>query len=347
MRSYPKTNSLCLVIITLFLASNAWGVCIGVPFNPVTDLCWSCMFPIKVAGIQVSPDPPGNVIEPPDPADVPFCKCLIKYVLGIPIYRFGVGFSFWEPARYIEVVKDPFCLPYLGTDLGIALGDPLELRGSKHDKGNNEDSQVFANAHYFINPAWTAFEQVVNRACHEHQVDIPSYMTEVDPMWNDDLLSAIIHPESALCANITAQMACMADSVSSQVGVPLPQLFWCMGSWGSAYPLSGHMGDGRLVEACAGAAARLIFKLLRQFMIQDFGVNLCRGSYTPTWIKYNWRLQIAKPVPKHTVIPIGRSGTIWTSLTNPTQIPGQDNFVFVLFRKRACCASYIPSLPTP
>ena len=347
MRSYPRINSLCLFILILFLANSAWGVCAGVPFDPATDLCWSCMFPIKVAGVQVSPDPPGNVIEPPNPADVPFCMCLLRYVFGIPIYRFGVGFSFWEPARYIEVVKDPFCLPYFGTDMGVNPEDSFELNGSKHDKGNNEDSQVFANAHYFINPAWIAFEQVVNGACYEYQMDIPAYMTEVDPMWNDDSLSAIIHPESALYANIAAQMACMADSVSAQVGVPLPQLFWCMGSWGSAYPLSGHMGDGRLVEASAGAAARLVYKLLRQLMIQDFGVDLCGGKFTPIWIKYNWRLQIAKPVPKHTVIPIGRSGTIWTSLTNPTEIPGQDNFVFVLFRRRACCASYRPTLPTP
>ena len=166
-------------------------------------------------------------------------------------------------------------------------------------------------------------------------------------MWNDDSLSAIIHPESALFANIASQMACMADSVSAQVGVPLPQLFWCMGSWGSVYPLSGHLGDGRLVEASAGAAARLTYKLLRQLMIQDFGVNLCHPSYTPTWIKYNWRLQIAKPVPKHTVIPIGRSGTVWTPLTNPSVIPEQDNFVFVLFRKRACCASSIPPIVAP
>ena len=346
MRSNPKVNSLCLCILILLLSGNAWGTCGGAPFDPATDMCWSCMFPIKVAGFQVSPNPPGNVIEPPDPADVPYCRCLVGYIFGVPVYRYGVGFSFWEPARYIEVVKDPFCMPYLGKDMGDESEDPLELRGSKHDKGNNEDSNVFANAHYFINPAWTVFERVVDAACYEYQVDIPSYMTEVDPMWNDDSLSAIIHPESALFANIASQMACMADSVSAQVGVPLPQLFWCMGSWGSVYPLSGHLGDGRLVEASAGGAARLIYKLLRQLMMQDFGVDLCSGRYTPVWIKYNWRLQIAKPVPKHTVIPIGRSGTIWTPLTNPNQIPGQDNFVFILFRKRACCATYIPALPS-
>ncbi|WP_072215137.1 TraU family protein [Campylobacter coli] len=46
-------------------------------------------------------------------------------------------------------------------------------------------------------------------------VDI-AYMTEVDPLWQDDELTALINPEALLFGNPILNLACMADSASAQ-----------------------------------------------------------------------------------------------------------------------------------
>jgi conjugal transfer pilus assembly protein TraU len=53
-----------------------------------------------------------------------------------------------------------------------------------------------------------------------------AYMTEVDPLWNDDSLAFIINPEALLFGNPIAQTACVADSVAAAVYQPIDPLFW-------------------------------------------------------------------------------------------------------------------------
>lgn len=337
MRFLMKINRFWMVdVVILGITSLAWPLCVVEPVTP-DDICWECTFPIRIAGVPITENPPGIVVEPPDPIPGPVCRCLIAVIAGVPIYRYGVTFGMWEPARYIETVKDPYCLPFLGTDLGSGLVGDFELRGSVRDQGNSEDSGVFAQAHFFTNPYWVVEEAAIDAGCWESQGDIPAYMTEIDPLWNDDQLAVIIHPESALFANLAAQLACMADATSAAAGLPLPPLYWCMGSWGSAYPLAGHMGDGRATEANAGAAARMIYKLLREMLMLDFSVSHCHGVHTPIWVKYHWRLQIARPEVGRFVIPMGQTAIFWDALKNPVTNVGQDNFVWILFRRRFCC----------
>ena len=68
------------------------------------------------------------------------------------------------------------------------------------------------------------------------------YMSELDPTWNDPDLAFFVNPGAALVANPVAESYCMADSISSTVKrKPLQELFWCAGSWGGIYPLSGYV----------------------------------------------------------------------------------------------------------
>ena len=42
------------VLLILFHAVGAQAVCrSGIPLNPVTDLCWQCIFPVSIAGIEI------------------------------------------------------------------------------------------------------------------------------------------------------------------------------------------------------------------------------------------------------------------------------------------------------
>lgn len=351
--SSPKKISLIITAVIVFGTSHAGAICKGSFLNPITDVCWQCIFPIKIGGVMIGKSP-GAIAEPPDPANKPICVCPAPPPI---FYRYGISLSFWEPARFIETVKDPFCFPSLGFGLqnsssntggsnqgnGNSSGSGTNLKGlggSHHENGNNEDTSVFSQAHYFIFPVWSMLELLTDFVCVEGGGLDVAYMTEVDPLWNDDYMALFVNPEALLFANPIAQFACVADAVSAQTGLPQLPLFWCMGSWGSAYPLSGHIRDEYVVQANAGIAARLIYKLARQGLLWDYGINLCGPVPTPIWVKWNYRLQIAKPTRGMSCIPIGRTGLLWSYLKNPPIGSGgtSDNFLFIIFRKRACCA---------
>ena len=54
-------------------------------------------------------------------------------------------------------------------------------------------------------------ELLTDMACLEQSSFDIAYVTEIDPLWQDDVLTALINPEVALFANPIAQVACAAD----------------------------------------------------------------------------------------------------------------------------------------
>jgi len=295
--------------------------------NPVTDICWDCIFPIKIGGVTVvSSDLPDG----PDLANIPICTCPIPIP---PFIRVGIPISFWEPARLIETVNAPYHFPSMGVTMPIPSGK----RGSHPDRSvDDTDSSTFAQAHYFIFPVWSMLELLTDFICLESSGFDLGYITEVDPLWNNDILSAIISPEVALFANPVAQLSCIPDSVSSNVGISLSPLFWCMGSWGSAYPMTGRVNAGNYLDGNGGAAAKLLYGMGRRLLLCDTGINLCSCVPTPIWMKHNYRFQLAMPVRSARAFPIGQSSLRWGLGKNPPYLG--DNFVWAIFRKRACCA---------
>lgn len=316
-------------MLCLGLPGQAGAVCKGSFLNPISDVCWQCVFPIKIGGIEIIKG--ANLPDSPDPADKPICVCPFPPPI---FFRIGIPVAFWEPARFVETVKDPFCFP----SLGFGLPNPFSanLGGCSSEMGNQEETSTFQQAHWFIFPVWAMLELLTDFVCVEHSGFDVAYLTEVDPLWNNDLLAFIINPEALLFANPIAQISCAADSASTIGGLSLAPLFWCMGAWGSAYPLSGHVNDENYVQANAAIGARMIYKLGREGLLWDTGLNLCSGIPTPIWVKWNYRMQIAKPVKGSGCMPIGRTGLMWAFLKNPPQ--AGDNFLFMIFKKRACCA---------
>lgn len=336
---YKRTMRSLLFAIILFGSlmlsqDNTHALGYGVPLNPVTDICWHCVFPIRIGGVTVVP---GAVMDAPDMAVTPLCVCPLPPPLPP---RVGVPIAFWEPARFVETVKDPFYFPSLGIPMTNPNPGFLSGTHSEQSAGANIDTSTFQQAHYFIFPAWTLLELLIDMVCLEASGFDLAYLTEVDPLWNDDMLAFVINPEALLFANPVSQMACIADSVSSNIGLSLSALYWCMGSWGSAYPLTGHINDDAYVQANAAIAARMIYKLSRELLICDVGIYLCGCIPTPIWVKHNYRIHIAKPIRDFTCHPIGRSSMIWGQLKNPPFSAGpnsSDNFLWMIFRKRACC----------
>jgi len=324
-----KTAAISLLLI-LAMAGNAFAICPSTgAFDMFNMVNWGSIFPISIAGIEIAGSRDAVMTVPP--ISSPICVCPMPPPL---FFRIGLTISFWEPARYIETVKDAWCIPSLGVGLDSTSGATLD-GVNKLDAGNSEFT--FAQAHYFIFPVWAMLGLMVDSVCVESEGFDIAYMTELDPLWQNDGLSAIINPEAVLFGNPVAQFACMADSVSAAAGAALSPLFWCMGSWGSAYPLTGSTTMSAYTQANAGIAARMLYKLSRELLVCDTNINVCGCMPTPIWVKHNYKMHVSKPVKDYSAHPIGRSGLMWDWLKNPPTGKG-DNYVWMLYRMRGCCA---------
>ena len=140
---------------------------------------------------------------------------------------------------------------------------------------------------------------------------------------DDDSLSFIVNPEALLFGNPITQLSCVADSVASTVGFPIDPLFWCFGSWGSPYPLTGSVPENIPINAHPNVAARMVFKMGREGALWDTAMDECSsGVLSPIMVKSHYKLQIARPVMGTQCIPIGRPSLIW-GLKIPQQVQQQ------------------------
>jgi len=318
------------IAVVLSFVPYANAICKGKFFNPITDIDWWGMFPIKIGGITIVK---GSVDSPHESTGSPICICGKP-----PTMRIGLKVSFWDPARIAETNKDPWCSDILGK----GLSDHKGFLGGMSNASQNQNGSDFAQAHWIWIDVFQLIGMALDAHCFENGGFDYAYFTEVDPMWNDDILNFITDPESLLFANPIAQIACSIDSVKSTLGVPLDYMFWCMGAWGSAYPLTGHYSSQIVPKANAAIAARLIYRLSRLPVgLWDHATNYCNPVWLPIWRKTHYRLQEARPRRSGFVIPIGRTPLAgWGYLSNPPITGGKgasDNFMWIVFEEKKCC----------
>jgi len=201
-------------------------------------------------------------------------------------------------------------------------------------KGHMKHS--FYQAHWYIYPLIYWLNLLTDFVCMEKaEVDI-AYMTELDPLWNDDELSFIINPEAALFGNPIAQMACAADCALARFSNDA--LFWCGGCQGSLYPFTGnvpaHSGG---IQASLLITQRFMAKLHREGLLGGYidTPGLCDKYPMPIIKKSQYKTQMTYPIPSTGCHPLGRSDAIWSTGKN---IPykGED-FGYLIWRKRLCC----------
>lgn len=319
-----------LLFILLFFMNNfsySYANCVGRWVNPLTDVCWSCIFPISIAGLQVA-----SGEDTPNTRRL-LCNC------SDPFPRVGVPITFWEPARLIDVTRTPYCMVNMG---GITMGPQRGVSGhgsvGLSQKGGMKHS--FYQVHWYVYPLIYWLELLTDFVCLEKaQFDV-AYLTELDPLWNDDETSFIINPEAALFGNPIAQAACMADCGMDSSGFGNDALFWCAGCQGSMYPFSGTVpAHSSGVQASLLLAERFIAKLHREGLAWGYmGTEGLCGKYPmPIIRKTQYKTQMTYPVPATSggCHPLGRSDLIWSS---GKQFPykGED-FGYLIWRKRNCC----------
>lgn len=315
------------LLLLIFMISPVHGNCVGRFVNPITDVCWKCLFPMTISGVQVA-----SGEDTPNPSR-PLCYCTK------PFPRVGIPISFWEPVRLVDVTRTPYCMVSLG---GIRMGPHRGVRGhgsvSHANKGHMKQS--FYQVHWYVYPLIYWLELLTDFVCMEKaQVDV-AYMTELDPLWNDDETSFIINPEAALFGNPVAQMACAADCALASTGFPNDALFWCGGCQGSLYPFTGnvsaHSGG---VQASLLITQRFMAKLHREGILWGYvgTEGLCDKYPMPIIRKTQYKLQMTYPIAAtdQGCHPLGRSDMLWSSGRN-YPYEGED-FGYLIWRKRLCC----------
>lgn len=233
-----------------------------------------------------------------------------------------------------EVVRTPMCSPSLG---GVQLGTLPAPRGT-HDSGRDSN---FYHVHWFFYPLLSWIGTVLSGACFVGETFDLTYLSELDPLWDDDELTFIINPEAILFANPIAQAACAADTVTASVTqFGIDQLFWCSGSQGSLYPLSGS-GDEHIggVDASLAIVHRQAFKLHRQLLAMDTSTTgaMCGALPQPIMRKRQYKQQMIYPIPQPLIgLGFGVPSTVWAA---GREFPyrGED-YAYLIWRKRKCCA---------
>ena len=300
----------------------------GTIFNPVTKVRWTCIFPITIGGVKVGSFDTLDKELDAQSASKPLCACR----KGVSFW-FGVKVSFWSPNRMVDVVTEPGCMMALGADL-MPTGGKLQGSQSSIADGTNT-AKMFAQMHYYVAPVWKMLDMFTDLPCIEDDGFDVALITEVLPTWQSGTLGAIIQPEGILFGNPAAGLACMADSAAAAAGKVIDPLFWCMGSWGSTYPIAGDIHFSDSVEAWAGLAARGTFMMGRLGALTISSADGCSFKPQPIWTKSRYKLQIMEPVKGGKCVNIGRPGALWSSAKHA---PGKDNAQFMLFEKVICCA---------
>jgi conjugal transfer pilus assembly protein TraU len=315
--------------------SSPYGECSGTLINPITDVCWECVFPISLGSTDIVP---GDNPDPSNPGNL-ICSCPAPP----PLFRsFGVSVGFWEPARMVDVVRKPYCFAGLGG-LQLDAGLPAGLGDSYSTDGQSHTGTW--HVHWYIYPLLYLLNLISDAVCKDAESFDIAYITELDPTWLDDELSFILNPEAVLFANPIAQAACAADCVAASTRLPLDPLFWCAGCQGSMYPLGGrvqaHVGS---IQSSLLALERMNYKLHRQLLAKDTSGSeaLCGSTVNPIMEKSSYRSQLTHPVAMATgrfgCNPYGRSTTLYESLKE-IPVTGED-FNYLVWRKRNCCVRF-------
>lgn len=300
----------------------------------ITDICWDCVFPIRVAGVPIS----GSLFRdryPSGAATRPFCMCFDN--LGVP--KPGVTTQFCQPNRLVEFQRVAGCASVLNGIRFPFNRFNLGYEGRHSEQRNYEGT--YRHYHYYAFPVMIMLDMFVPIHCNPgafHDLDV-MYLSEVDPTWANDEIAFFTNPESALVGNPLAVVTCIPDAVAASVGEPLDTLWWCAGSWGGIYPLSGNvLGRDGTLRTTSLMSARVLAQLHRRGV--EWGTvgneNFCGGSVTPYLPKFQYRFTVMHPVAETDDFhALGSSPLLW-GMGRTIPSVGEDP-IYLIWRWLDCC----------
>lgn len=295
------------VVMHQAVATDVSGVCknsqlLGAKL--ITDICWKCVTPIRVAGITLSKGFGGSddglslfgTGEEIPSAATSKTTCLCHDNPAVPSP--GIVTSFWEPFRLIEWETTPGCLSVLN---GTKVNVNRNMRG-RHGSGNRKRYETSVmHYHYYSFPLVQMLNLFAGKGCNPGgygDLDLMN-LSEIDPTWYDAELGAFMNPEALLFANPASIAACVADSVAAVANNPIDAMFWCAGTWGLVYPITGHVSDDYgLLKATSLTTVRVLTALHRRGSAwKSLGDGaLCNGEIAPYLTKSQYKFTMAWPV---------------------------------------------------
>ncbi|MBU2959145.1 TraU family protein [Paracoccus sp. C2R09] len=269
----------------------------------ISNVCWSCIFPLRISGITIFGSPQAasgtdangfsmssRPRVPDEAANSAVCVCNDGALPTI-----GVPIGMWLPTELYETTMTPGCSSVLGG-VQIGIADPLYL-GSSGDPTSDLEQQSFNHVHTYSFPIVLMMELFTKCASSYSDIDI-LYLSEIDPMWNDPIVAMYGNPMSVFGSSIMAQAACAADSISSSVGRPIDDLFWCGGSWTTTMaPYTGFEHAQGPVQFSSSTAQKLLAMNAARGIERSHVGNeaLCQAQYQPMLKRSHYRWQAAWP----------------------------------------------------
>ncbi len=341
MTTYHNKLSGLLTASALLLGSlvpnyaQAQVGCTGKVFNPVTDPNWNDLFPINIMGSASGPNSdPATMAEP--------AVCTCPDILGIPYI--GMGVTFWAPQYIGEIERVPGCLATLG---GIGAMPEFSMEQSEqsdtvtHTKGGISRMQV----NWYQYPVFGALKVLQRLQCVNSVTDVSLvWTTPIDPTWQNDLWGIIYSPESVLFANPIAQAACAVDAIATSFTFPIDAMFWCAGSWGSVYPLTGNGNIQFSNQATNGL-------ILGKFLAKEYRLgameattgpqNECSAHISPVWVKSQFRVdEIGPTVTAGDPVYFGKTEFMW-GLMPPANYPTHEASEYLVWVGEQCCVKVL------
>lgn len=324
-------RTILLSLAFILTAHGAVAKCNAKFLNPITEVCWDCIFPISVGGLSLfnsRPDTPNQTL--------PLCLCWESL-----IPRVGLSIGLWEPARLVDVANEPGCFVNIGFDMDFGL---FAAGSSTATAANGAETGSSWQAHYYYYPLISWLGTVIDGLCLETTAFDIAYISEIDPLWNDVELNNLINPEAILFANPIAQAACAAECVQASSGqLGMDTLFWCNGCQGGIYPIAGEVNASYGgVMASQSVATRITARMHRLLLARRTANNptACFPSVAPIIPKSQYRQQITRPRAmtngRYAGAPIG-SSTQFVDRLREYPFEGE-SFGWLIWRKRNCCA---------
>lgn len=305
------------------------AACHGEFFNPISDVDWNNMYPITILGARI-----GKGTNPPLMYVSPVCVCPGPF--GIPSY--GIGITFWEPLFIAEIERTPGCMASLGGEM--VLDDYSTLQSEQVNEGDDGGPVSRMQMHWYEYPIMAMLDMMKSYGCFSTSGFNLMYMTEIDSTWQDDEWAAVFAPEATLFTSTLAQFSCSIDAVASAAGLTLDAMFWCAGSWGGVYPLSGNAGH---TNSNFTSNNLVLSKFIaRQSRIglqwQTIGPTAtCFSHPNPIWLKSQYRVNQVGPLKrKGNPVVIGDPGLMQFPTISNT--PTREHTTNLIWQGQQCCA---------
>jgi conjugal transfer pilus assembly protein TraU len=340
MASKIKTITFALVTVIL-LAGTAEADPSGDFFMP-TEVGGANFFPFKVGAVmQFGGSDNGSPTNSDGGSQSPVRTC--PNPGSVAGFFPCLDISFWSPDFAFEVVKTPYYSPSLGTSLGGTSN------GHSYGGDNNQivNSQAFNHTHWYKYPLMDVIGLMKNFQCLERGGVQLGYMSEIIPWKKDAQMGALMSPDSFLFANPIAIASCIPESASAQADLLIDTLWWCMGSWGTVYPLGNYVGISDHTTASAAMTGKALFEMMRGMGLKGTGALVdhdtapyCAPATKTIWAKSHYKIQLVRPAKKNKAVVIGKSTLFWGAGTNPPYKAGNnsgDQFMYMIYQKYHCC----------